>query len=64
MSEEVNRPQRRSRPRPVDDPQILAAVAQALQQMRYGQVTVVVQDGRVVQVERTDRLRLSQPPLD
>jgi hypothetical protein len=30
----------------------------ALDGLRYGEVTVIVQDGIVVQVERTDRLRL------
>jgi len=40
----------------------LQAILQALQGLRYGQVTVIVQDGRVMQVDRTDRYRL--PPLD
>jgi hypothetical protein len=30
----------------------------ALDGLRYGEVTVIVQDGIVVQLERTDRLRL------
>lgn len=37
----------------------IEAIAQALQGLRYGQVTVTVQDGRVMQVDRTDRFRLS-----
>lgn len=37
---------------------VLAALAEALRGVRYGTVTVVVQDGRVVQIDRTDRRRL------
>lgn len=40
----------------------IQAILQALDGLRYGQVTVIVQDGRVMQVDRTDRYRL--PPLD
>lgn len=35
------------------------AIVQALEGLRYGQVTVTVQDGRVMQVDRTDRVRLN-----
>ena len=34
------------------------AILQALTGLRYGQVTVIVQDGRVMQIDRTDRYRL------
>ena len=34
------------------------AILQALSGLRYGQVTVIVQDGRVMQIDRTDRYRL------
>ena len=36
----------------------LRNVEQALEGLRYGTVTLVVQDGVVVQVERLDRIRL------
>ena len=36
----------------------LAKVRDALTGLRYGEVTVVVQDGVVVQVERTEKMRL------
>ena len=36
----------------------LAAIAQALRGLRYGSVTVIVQDGVVVQVDRTEKNRL------
>lgn len=38
----------------------LAKVRDALNGLRYGQVTVVVQDGVVVQVERTEKVRIKQ----
>ncbi len=39
---------------------VLAALLEALQGVRYGTVTVIVQDGRVVQIDRTERKRLRQ----
>ena len=41
--------------------QALARVRGALTGLRYGTVTVIVQDGVVVQVERTDKVRLTRP---
>ena len=38
----------------------LARVRDALNGLRYGEVTVIVQDGVVVQVERTEKLRLKK----
>ena len=40
--------------------QAVATVRDALDGLRYGQVTVVVQDGVVVQVERTEKVRLTR----
>lgn len=37
---------------------VLTALGEALRGVRYGTVTVIVQDGRVVQIDRTDRRRL------
>lgn len=51
-----------SRP-PRDDPraeQALERVRDALAELRYGTVTIVVQDGVVVQVERTEKVRLQR----
>ena len=36
---------------------ILQLIVQALSGMRFGQVTVIVQDGRVIQIDRTERQR-------
>jgi len=38
----------------------LAKVRDALSGLRYGEVTVVVQDGVVVQVERTEKVRITR----
>jgi hypothetical protein len=38
----------------------LSKVRDALHGLRYGEVTVVVQDGVVVQVERTEKVRLAR----
>ena len=39
----------------------LQAIVQALTGLRYGHVTVIVQDGKVMQIDRTDRVRLPAP---
>jgi hypothetical protein len=36
-------------------------IREALRGLRFGAVTVTVQDGVVVQVERTERLRFNDP---
>ena len=41
---------------PIDD--AIEAVRRALEGLRYGQVVVIVQDGVVIQVDRTERRRL------
>lgn len=40
--------------------QVLAHIRDALDGLRFGEVIVKVQDGVVVQVERTERLRLEK----
>ena len=35
-----------------------AAIEAAVRSVRYGSVVVVVQDGRVVQIEKTEKIRL------
>lgn len=39
---------------------VLATLRDALRGLRYGNVTIVVQDGRIVQIDRTDRRRLRE----
>ena len=38
----------------------LERVREALRGLRFGQITLVVQDGVVVQIERTEKLRISR----
>ena len=48
-------------PKPESEPPgAMRHIEQALRGLRYGQVTVIVQDGVVVQIERTDRQRFSR----
>lgn len=42
-----------------EDALALKRIGAALRGLRYGSVTVIVQDGVVVQVDRTEKLRLS-----
>lgn len=38
---------------------VLQSIVQALSGMKFGQVTVIVQDGRVIQIDRTERHRFT-----
>ena len=40
------------------DHKAIEAIRRALRGLRYGQIVVIVQDGVVVQVDRTERRRL------
>ncbi len=40
----------------------ITAILQAIHGLRYGQVTIVVQDSRIMQIDRTERFRLSKTP--
>ena len=40
----------------------LTAIVEALAGLRFGQLLVVVHDGAVVQIDRTERRRLERPP--
>jgi hypothetical protein len=46
-------------PRPMVEPEWLALVREKVQDLRYGFVQLVVHDGRVTQIERTEKTRLS-----
>lgn len=39
---------------------VLAEVLQALRQVRFGLVQIIVQDGRVVQIDTTEKRRLDR----
>lgn len=40
-----------------DAVEVLASVAEALKGLRFGQVTIAVHEGQVVQIERMERTR-------
>jgi hypothetical protein len=42
-----------------DQPEWLAIVQKHVENLRYGVVQLVVHDGRVTQIERTEKVRLS-----
>ena len=56
----MSNPSESTLPDPVGDPleEAIAAIRHALQGLRYGQIVVTVQDGLVIQVDRTERKRL------
>ena len=47
--------------RPIDSERVLERIANALKGLRFGSVEVVVQDSRVVQIERKEKFRLDKP---
>jgi len=46
-------------PEPTDN--WLSKVQEAVQGLKYGTVQIIVHDGRVVQIERTERFRYEKP---
>ena len=42
----------------------LAMVAEQIATLRFGVVQIVVHDGRVVQIEKTEKVRLDKPAPD
>lgn len=47
-----------SRRAPADLTETLNHVGQALRGLEYGEISIIVQDGVVIQIERTERTRL------
>jgi hypothetical protein len=43
---------------------VLSALTEALRGIRYGTVTIIIQDGRIVQIDRTERRRLTTTSAD
>jgi hypothetical protein len=46
---------------PHDHPRGLPQITEALRGLRYGSVTIVVQDSVIVQIERTEKYRPAKP---
>lgn len=38
---------------------VVQSIVQSLSGLRFGQVTIIVQDGRVIQIDRTERHRFT-----
>ena len=41
--------------------EVMQLIARAIDGVRYGSIEVVIQDGRVVQVERKEKFRFERP---
>ncbi|GFN22241.1 hypothetical protein TAMC210_05570 [Thermanaeromonas sp. C210] len=41
---------------------VLGEVLKALRQVRYGSITIIIQDGRIVQIDYTEKIRLGREP--
>ncbi|MCL5045250.1 MAG: YezD family protein [Actinobacteria bacterium] len=37
---------------------VLARVARAIQEVDHGYITIIVQDGQVIQIDKTEKIRL------
>jgi hypothetical protein len=44
-----------------DEAEVVRRILRALNGLEYGSVEIIVQDSKVVQIERTQRSRFSQP---
>ncbi len=42
--------------------EVLSQIREALQNLQFGTVSIVVQDGIVVQIDRTEKRRIRRPP--
>jgi hypothetical protein len=42
----------------------LGIVQKQVSSLRYGEVQIIIHDGRVVQLQTTERLRFDKPPTD
>jgi hypothetical protein len=38
--------------------EVLEQIANAVKQLKYGTVTIVIQDSRVIQIDKTEKMRL------
>jgi len=42
-----------------DNGQLVRQILEAVQSVRYGQVQIIIQDSRIVQIDKTEKLRLT-----
>jgi len=57
-------PARSSSDKPTREQEEMLQVHEALRGLRFGTVTIIVQDGVIVQIDRLDKRRLRSPKLD
>jgi hypothetical protein len=57
-------PEHSSSDRPTREQEEMRQVREALRGLRFGTVTIIVQDGVVVQIDRLEKRRLRSPKLD
>ncbi len=43
------------------DPAVISAIDRALEGLRYGTVQLTVHDGKLVRIERVEKIRLEEP---
>ena len=41
-----------------EEPEVLRQIVEAIRSVRYGQVQIIIQDSRVVQIDTTEKVRL------
>ena len=41
-----------------EDPEVLRRIVDAIRSIQYGQVQIIIQDSRVVQIDTTEKVRL------
>lgn len=42
----------------MDDKQAIELIAQLVKSLKYGNINIVIQDGKVVQIEKTEKIRV------
>ena len=49
---------RSRKPGPPEDGEIIRKILEAVRSVRFGQVQIIIQDSRVVQIDKTEKVRL------
>jgi hypothetical protein len=57
--ESMTEPSKKNEPWNMDG-SVLDRISEAVRGLRFGSVEIIVQDGRVVQIERTEKFRLDE----
>ena len=56
---EKSKPQGQPAPTPANTVVPIEAIQEAVKSVRFGIVQLIIQDGRVVQIEKTEKIRLA-----